>query len=175
MILFNALDLLVFAFLVLSGVFGWRQGFPRQARALIKWLGIAIAPFYIYLGLEPSLSAYVESPGIVKVLAIVLSFLIAWLIMSYTTKIWKEKSTKNNVLEQVLSVIGGATRMFLILYLVWVPINAFWSKDSYPQILKESRFEEACLVVSNLFSLILPDKKTPQEYLLAAEKIWQNE
>lgn len=118
-------DLLVILVILISASLAMVRGFLREMLSLISWILAAVAAYYLYGFLTPTLEKHLSSPLLASLVSIITIFLVALFILSILTMKIADIKIGNRIgaLDRTIGFLFGAARGLVIMALAMLLIN----------------------------------------------------
>lgn len=137
----QALDLIVFAVLLVSGLFAFMRGFVHELLALGGWVGAGFAALYGLPLLRPLARTWISLSWLADILAGALLFVAALVVFSLLTHAISRQvqNSQLGLLDRTLGFGFGLLRGALILCLGWLVLSWLVTIDEQPSWIREAK------------------------------------
>ena len=138
----RAIDIIVIAIVVLSGLLAFARGFVREALSIMSWLGATAAALYATPYLRPYAERFVPKGTVADTVAAGVAFLATLIVLTIiTSRISRQvKRSSLSALDRTLGLVFGITRGALLVCIGYIAISLVLPPGSErPRWLAESR------------------------------------
>ena len=160
----NAVDIIIIAVLIISGLFAFVRGFVHEVLAVASWIGAAIATLFAFPHVQPISREFITVPLLADVAAGVAIFLVVLIVLSLITRYLSHKVQDSGLgaLDRSLGVLFGIVRGAVLVCIAWIGFSwAFPDRDEWPDWIKEARSQELVEAGADwMVSLVPEDLKT---------------
>lgn len=155
--MFNILDLVIIAILLLSAVLAAWRGFTREVLSIGAWVGAAIVMFLLGPKAVPFAAEYVEKGTIAMIVAYATVFVLALIPLAYVSYRIAEGVRESAIgpVDRLLGFAFGAARGLLIVgigYLVFVSLAG----SKKPDWFTEARLHPLMEATARVITAVLP-------------------
>jgi membrane protein required for colicin V production len=139
----NALDIVVIAVILFSGLFAFARGFVKEALSVAAWIGAALAAFYALPYVGPIAAKFLPKGPIADAAAGFAVFLVALLLLSFVTSAVasRVKESSLSAVDRTLGLIFGLIRGGVLVCLAYIAVS--WvlpeGKQPLPAWIAEAR------------------------------------
>jgi len=159
--MFNILDLVIIAVIVLSALFAAWRGFTRETLSIGAWVGAAIAMFLVGEKAVPLATPYIEHPMIAKIAAYAAVFVIALIPLAYISYRISESVRDSFVgpVDRLLGLVFGIARGLVVVGIGFLVFTSLVGESRLPDWFKEARLRPLMESSGNLIASLLPERK----------------
>ncbi|MCC6920050.1 MAG: CvpA family protein [Alphaproteobacteria bacterium] len=158
--MFNILDLVIIAVIVLSALFAAWRGFTRETLSIGAWVGAAIAMFLVGERAVPLAASYIEHPMIAKIAAYAAVFVIALIPLAYISYRISESVRDSFVgpVDRLLGLVFGIARGLVVVGIGFLVFTSLVGQSRLPDWFKEARLRPLMESSGNLIASLLPER-----------------
>jgi membrane protein required for colicin V production len=138
----RALDIIVIAIVVLSGLLAFARGFVREALSIVSWLGATAAALYAAPYLRPYAERFVPKGTVADSVAAGVAFLVTLIVLTIiTSRISRQvKRSSLSALDRTLGLVFGIARGALLVCIGYIALSLVLPPGSdRPRWMAESR------------------------------------
>ena len=119
---FGAVDLVVAAVLLLSGLLAFARGFVRELLAIVTWVGAAVAALYLFGSVKPYAIQVISPSWLAGAVAGVGLFLAVFIALTLLARpmVGRVKDSPLKGLDRVLGLVFGLLRGAILLSLAFL-------------------------------------------------------
>jgi membrane protein required for colicin V production len=121
----NAFDLVVFAIVVLSGLFALVRGLVKEVLSIVSWVGAVFAALYGFTWLRPLANRLISPPWLADAITglglFVVSLIVLGLIASAVSGAIRKTSA--SALDRSLGFLFGLVRGAVIVCIAWIALS----------------------------------------------------
>lgn len=131
----NALDIIVIAVILSSGLFAFARGFVKEALSVVAWVGAALAALYALPYTTPLAARFLPPGAVAEGAAAFAVFLVALLVLSIATSAVSRrvKESSLSAVDRTLGLIFGLVRGVVLVCLAYIALSWVWPADKQPQ------------------------------------------
>jgi membrane protein required for colicin V production len=169
--MFNILDLVIIAVIVLSAIFATWRGFTRETLSIGAWVGAAVVMFMFGEQAVPWVAPYVEHPMVAKIAAYAGVFLIALIPLAYISYRISESVRDSFVgpVDRLLGLVFGIARGLVIVGIGFLVFTSLVGQSRLPDWFKEARLRPLMESSGNLIAALLPERSTVENAVKEVE------
>ena len=138
----NALDIIVIAVVLLSGLFAFARGFVKEALSVCAWIGAGLAALYVLPYVGPIADRYLPKGAVADSVAAVTVFLVALIILSLVTSSLSRriKESSLSAVDRTLGLMFGLVRGLVLVCLAYIALSWALPPDNHrPAWIAEAR------------------------------------
>lgn len=159
---FSALDVIIIAVMLLSGLFALLRGFVREMFSVVTWVGAVFIGFYLlpYLGIW--MRNFVTIGLVADLLAFAIPFSIVFFSLFYVSgRLVKRLSgTEPGPIDGTAGFFFGLVRGFIIVTVAYFSFDVFVnSDDATPGWMAKARFRPVIEDTTEFYYSLVPDLK----------------
>ncbi len=136
-----ALDLAVFALVVVSAIIAYLRGFVREVFSLASWIGALVVVWFAFNPLSAALAEYIQPPLLARIAAGAGSFLAALVLLSVVTGriAGRVERSSHSALDRALGFLFGIIRGAVIICAVYLMGSRVVPLQDLPGWVREAR------------------------------------
>lgn len=159
--MFNILDLVIIAVIVLSALFAAWRGFTRETLSIGAWVGAAVVMFMFGENAVPLVAPYIEHPMVAKIAAFAAVFLIALIPLAYISYRISESVRDSFVgpVDRLLGLVFGIARGLVVVGIGFLVFTSLVGPSRLPDWFKEARLRPLMESSGNLIAALLPERE----------------
>ena len=153
------LDLGLLAIVLVSALLSMVRGFTREVLAIASWAAAAIAAYYFYPLVLPTVANYIEKPQIAMVVSVALVFFATLIVVSIITVKLSDAilDSKVGALDRTLGFVFGAARGFLLGVVAFLFFNWLVPTKTQPEWVSNARTRPLLQMTGEDLMAMLPD------------------
>lgn len=156
----NNLDVILIILTLLSMLVSWSRGLVKEVLSIIGWILASVFVFYLLPYFTPFIKTYIAGSLMtvfVSVLILLTVFYILWFLTTF--KLLKTlRKSKLSSLDRTLGVLFGALRIFLLVILFNLFLEAMLPEMSKNEIFEQSRYYQFASEFSEPIQKMIPEK-----------------
>ncbi|HEV2548039.1 MAG TPA: CvpA family protein [Stellaceae bacterium] len=127
----NALDIVVIAVILLSGLFAFARGFVKEVLSVGAWIGAGLAALYALPYATPVAARFVPPGAVAEGAAGLAIFLVALIALSILTSAISRrvKDSALSAVDRTLGLIFGLVRGVVLVCLAYIALSWVWPAD----------------------------------------------
>lgn len=136
-----ALDLALFAVVVVSAIIAYLRGFVREVFSLASWIGAAVVAWFAFAPLSAELAEYIQPPLLARIAAGAGSFLAALVLLSLATGriAGRVERSSHSALDRALGFLFGIIRGAIIICALYLVGSRIVPLQDLPGWVREAR------------------------------------
>ena len=136
-----ALDLALFAVVVVSAIIAYLRGFVREVFSLASWIGAAVVAWFAFVPLSAALAEYIQPPLLARIAAGAGSFLAALVLLSVATGriAGRVERSSHSALDRALGFLFGIIRGAVIICALYLVGSRTVPPQDLPGWVREAR------------------------------------
>jgi membrane protein required for colicin V production len=160
----TGLDALVFAVLLISGVFAYIRGFVHELLTLVAWAGAALITLYGFEHVVPFARDLIEVRAVADIGTGVVIFVVVLVLLTVLTRLVARRVQDSalSTLDRSLGLVFGVLRGALLLCLVWVVVAWAVPRDDFPEWVSEARTLPLIETGAGLLYALVPKHLQPE-------------
>jgi membrane protein required for colicin V production len=137
----NALDIVVIAVILLSGLFAFARGFVKEALSVAAWVGAAFAALYGLRYAAPFAERFLPKGAVADAAAGLAVFLVALIVLSLLTSALSRrvKDSALSAVDRTLGLLFGLVRGVVVVCLGYIALTWALPPASQPSWVTEAR------------------------------------
>ncbi len=160
----TGLDALVFAILVISGVFAYIRGFVHELLTLAAWAGAALTTLYGFEYVVPYARDIITIRAIADIGTGLLIFVAVLVVLTVLTRLIARRVQDSSLstLDRSLGLVFGVLRGALLLSFMWVLVAWAVPRDDFPEWVSEARTLPLIETGAGLLYALVPEHLQPE-------------
>lgn len=156
--MFNVLDLVILAVLLLSGLIAAWRGFTREVLSIGAWIGAAVVMFVFGPQVEPFAAHYVEKEIIAKIAAYAAVFVVALLPLSYVSYRISEgvRDSAIGAVDRLFGFAFGIARGLVIVGVGFLVFTSLVGESRQPDWFREAKLRPLMEGTGKVIASLLP-------------------
>jgi membrane protein required for colicin V production len=169
--MFNILDLVIIAVIILSALFAAWRGFTRETLSIGAWVGAAVVMFMFGEQAVPWVTPYVEHDVVAKIAAYAGVFIIALIPLAYVSYRISESVRDSFVgpVDRLLGLVFGVARGLVVVGIGYLVFTSLVGDSRWPDWFKEARLRPLMASTGNLIAALLPERSEVENAVREAE------
>ena len=154
----NNLDVILIILTLLSMIVSWSRGLVKEVLSIIGWILASVFIFYLLPYFTPFVKTYVAGSlmaSFVGALILLIVFYILWFLATFKLLKTLRKSKLNSV-DRTLGVFFGALRIFLLVILFNILLDAMLPEINQKPIFEQSHYYQAASAFSEPIKNMIP-------------------
>ena len=160
--MFNVLDLVILAVLLLSGLIAAWRGFTREVLSIGAWVGAAVVMFVFGPRAVPLAAQYVSKEIFAEVIAYAAVFVIALLPLSYISYRIAEGVRDSYIgpVDRLFGFAFGIARGLVIVGVGFLVFTSLVAESRQPDWFREARLLPLMSSTAKVIASLLPERST---------------
>jgi membrane protein required for colicin V production len=160
--MFNVLDLVIIAVLLLSAIMAAWRGFTREVLSIGSWVGAAIAMFVLGPKAVPLMEPYIEHDMLATIAAFAAVFVLALIPLSYISFRISEGVRDSLVgpVDRLFGLVFGGARGLVIVGIGFLVFTSLVGESRIPDWFKEARLRPLMEGSGKVIASLLPTRPT---------------
>lgn len=160
--MFNALDLVIIAVLLLSAILAAWRGFTREVLSIGSWVGAAIAMFVLGPKAVPFMQPYVENETLAMIAAFAVVFILALIPLSYISFRISEGVRDSMVgpVDRLLGLVFGGARGLVVIGIGFLVFKSLVGETRIPAWFNEARLLPLMEGSGRVIASLMPERHT---------------
>jgi len=156
----NGFDIGVIAVICLSALFAFARGFIKEMLSIAAWIGAGVVAYYALPHVRPVAERYLPNGWIADAAAGAAVFLVALIILSYSTSLIASRVQKTSLsaIDHTLGLIFGVVRGVVVVCLFYLGLT--WAfpegREPLPNWIGEGKTRPYLKAGAEELSLLLP-------------------
>ena len=161
----TGLDALVFAILLISGIFAYIRGFVHELLTLVAWAGAALTTLYGFEYLVPYTRELIAIRGIADIGTGLIIFVAVLVVLTVLTRLLAKRVQDSSLstLDRSLGLVFGVLRGGLLLSFMWVLVAWAVPRDDFPEWISEARTLPLIETGAGLLYTLVPERLQPED------------
>jgi membrane protein required for colicin V production len=167
----NALDLIVLAVIVLSGLFAFARGFVKEALSLGAWVGAGLATLYGFPHARGVARGLIGEPMIADAVAGLTVFLLSLIVLSLigSAIAGRVRTSSLSALDRTLGFVFGLVRGIVICALAYMAFSWSVSPEDWPDWARAARTRPLLASASDALKSLVPGEARARSAAAAEE------
>ena len=159
----TGLDALVFAILVISGVFAYIRGFVHELLTLAAWAGAALTTLYGFEYVVPYARDIIKVRAVADIGTGLVIFVAVLVVLTVFTRLLARRVQDSSLstLDRSLGLVFGILRGALLLSFIWVLVAWAVPRDDFPEWISEARTLPLIETGAGLLYALVPEHLQP--------------
>jgi membrane protein required for colicin V production len=155
----NALDIAIFAIIVLSAVFAFARGFVRETLSIIAWVGAAVITLYGFNKVYAIITKFVTTPLLADLMAGAGLFVVSLIILTIATGYVARfvDGSALSPIDRTLGLIFGLVRGVVLVSLAYLVVDISLPQNERPTWIKEAKSERFLAQGADVLRNALPE------------------
>ena len=161
----TGLDALVFAILVISGIFAYIRGFVHELLTLAAWAGAALTTLYGFELVVPYARDVIAVQAIADIGTGLAIFVAVLVVLTILTRLLARRVQDSalSTLDRSLGLVFGILRGALLLSFMWVLVAWAVPRDDFPEWISEARTLPLIETAAGLLYALVPEHLQPED------------
>jgi len=161
----TGLDALVFAILVISGIFAYIRGFVHELLTLAAWAGAALTTLYGFEYVVPYARDLVTVQAVADIGTGLIIFVAVLVVLTVLTRLLARRVQDSSLstLDRSLGLVFGVLRGALLLSFMWVLVAWAVPRDDFPEWISEARTLPLIETGASLLYALVPEHLQPED------------
>jgi membrane protein required for colicin V production len=161
----TGLDALVFAILLISGIFAYIRGFVHELLTLAAWAGAALTTLYGFEYVVPYARDLVTVQAVADIGTGLLIFMAVLVVLTVLTRLLARRVQDSSLstLDRSLGLVFGILRGALLLSFIWVLVAWAVPRDDFPDWISEARTLPLIETGAALLYALVPAHLQPED------------
>jgi membrane protein required for colicin V production len=157
----TAMDIIIVAIMLLSGLFALLRGFVREVFTIVTWIGGVFTAFYFLPYLGGTFRNFITVGWIADLLAFALPFFTVFFALSYvSSKLVKNISgTDPGPIDGTMGFFFGIVRGFIIVTVAYFGFDVFMNPERTPDWLERAKFKPMIEDTTEFYYSLIPNLK----------------
>lgn len=157
----TAVDIIIIAIMLLSGLFALLRGFVREFFTIVTWLGAVFVGFYSVPILGATFRTFITVGLIADLLAFAIPFFIVFFGLSHiSNKLVKSiAGTDPGPIDGTAGFFFGIVRGFIIVTVAYFGYDVFVNPDRAPDFLARAKFRPMIEDTTEFYYTLVPGLK----------------
>ncbi len=156
----NNLDVILIILTLLSMLVSWSRGLVKEVLSIIGWILASVFIFYLLPYFTPFVKTYIAGSLMaifVAALILLIVFYILWFLATFKFLKTLRKSKLSSI-DRALGVIFGALRIFLLVILFNILLEAMLPEINKKPIFEQSHYYTAAASFSEPLQKLIPEE-----------------
>lgn len=160
------LDGILLVIMLFSGVLAMIRGFVREVFSIASWVAAAIAAFFLYGYLKPTVLQHISNDTLATAVSAGAVFVVTLLVVSYITMRISDfvLDSRIGALDRTLGFVFGAARGFLLVVVAMLFFNWFVPEPKQPDWIISAKSRP--MLVSTGAGLVAALPEDPEKTIL---------
>lgn len=169
---FTAVDILIFAIMLLSGLFALLRGFVREVVTIVTWVGSAFVALQMLTVLGPSMHNLITKPIVADIVTFTIPFALMLYILTWAGNkvVLKLSGKEPGPVDGTAGFFFGIGRGFILVTIGFFLYDLIWAPKTSPDWLAEAQFEPVIVDSTNFYYSLFPSLKDDHKPAKKASK-----
>ncbi len=162
---FTALDIIILAVCLLSGLFALLRGFTREVFTIITWIGAVFVGFYFLPYLGPTFRNYITIGAVADVFAFAIPFFIVFFALTHLCGRLSKLlgTTEIGPIDGTAGFFFGLVRGFIVVTIAYFSVDVFTQPEKTPDWMIKAKFRPMIEDTTDFYYSLVPNLKADKE------------
>ncbi len=152
-------DIVILVVLLISALLAFARGFVKEMLSVFAWVGAALAALYGFPYVRPLARKYVSVEIVADLIAGAAVFVVALILLSILSQAISSGVRQSAVsgLDRALGFAFGLVRGAVLICLLYIGAQWFWTAEQMPQVITEARATPMVRQGANWLLTLVPE------------------
>jgi membrane protein required for colicin V production len=162
---FTAIDIIIFAFMLLSGLLALLRGFVREVVTIVTWVGSAFVALHTLTILGPFMHDLITKAWLADVVTFSIPFFLMLYFMTWLGNkvILKLSGKEPGPVDGTVGFFFGIGRGFIIVTIAYFVFDLLYDPKTSPEWIVDSQFEPVIADTTEFYYSLFPTLKAKPE------------
>lgn len=169
---FTAVDIIIFAVMLLSGLLALLRGFTREVVTIVTWVGSAFVALHSLTILGPFVHDIVTKAWIADIIAFSIPFFVTLFLLSWAGNkvIVKISGKEPGPIDGTAGFFFGIGRGFIMVTIAYFVFDLLYDPKKLPDWIAEAQFEPVIADTTEFYYSLFPNLKDQPDKAKAVPK-----
>ena len=159
---FTAVDIIIFAVMLLSGLLALLRGFTREVVTIFTWVGSAFAALHSLAVLGPLMHELITKPWLADLVAFSIPFFAMLFLLSWAGNklIVRVSGKQPGPIDGTAGFFFGIGRGFIMVTIAYFVFDLLYDPKTAPEWIAEAQFEPVIADTTEFYYSLFPGLKS---------------